>query len=161
MSPPVFFGKNGLLPIRDLNIGFDLYVTHDGGQTWTPTKFVTTNGQGSLVVDITDMQHIWVAIGTDLSVTSDGGQSWTKLPRASLPISTLDFVDTNNGWAIETTPGNGNTQQTQLLHTTNGGHTWLTHSMSQLTTPLASIRMLDNTHGWALTETSVLRQASS
>lgn len=105
-------------------------MTHNGGQTWTPTKFVTTNGQGSLVVDITDMQHIWVAIDTDLFVTSDGGHSWTKLPRASLPISTLDFVDANNGWAIETTADDGNTQQTQLLHTTNGGRNWQQTSYS-------------------------------
>jgi len=114
-TPPVFFGKNGLLPVSVRDIGFDLYVTHDGGQTWTPTKLVTRNGQSSFTVYVADMQHAWATSGTDLYATSDGGQSWTNLPPTPLPISTLDFADANNGWAI--TPAN-------LLYTTDGGSTW-------------------------------------
>lgn len=113
VTPPVFFGKDGVLPIK--GSGIDLYVTHNAGQTWTPTKAVTSNGQGSLVIDIIDMQYIWVAVGTNISVTSDGGQSWTKLPSTPQAINGLNFVDPNNGWAI--TP-------TELLHTTDGGRTW-------------------------------------
>ncbi len=125
-NPPVFFGNNGLLPVQDKiasqpgsqssSIGLNLYVTLNGGQTWTPTRFLTIQGlSDSPIVDAVDIQHVWAAIGTDLYATSNGGQSWTKLPSAPQSITELNFVDANTGWAI--TP-------TNLLHTTNGGHTW-------------------------------------
>ena len=123
--PPVFFGKNGLLPVQDQ--GLDLYVTYDGGQTWTPTKLVTSNGPGSFTVNITDIRHVWATNGTNLYATSNGGQSWTKLPPTPQPISELSFVDANNGWAIgptNVTPGNTKNQPPSLLHTTNSGRTW-------------------------------------
>jgi len=126
-KPPVFFGMTGLLPVSDQiippktpGIGLDLYVTHNGGQTWTPTPLVTSNIPGNkklmpFTIDVMDMQHAWAILGTDLYATSNGGQSWTKLPSAPQSITELNFVDANTGWAI--TP-------TNLLHTTDGGHTW-------------------------------------
>ncbi len=129
-KPPVFFGNNGLLPVQDniasqpgsqsSSIGIDLYVTHNGGQTWTPTQLVTSNIPSNkklmpFTIDVMDMQHAWAILGTDLHATSNGGQSWTKLPSAPPSITELNFVDANTGWAI--TP-------TNLLHTTDGGHTW-------------------------------------
>ena len=140
-TPPVLFGKNGLLPVQDQDftppgstgvqgIGLDLYVTHDSGQTWTPTKFITTKGyQGpsSFIVYVADMQHVWAASGTDLYATSDGGQSWTRLPQPPQRISELSFIDFNNGWAISsinTTTDNTKNQPSNLLHTTDSGRTW-------------------------------------
>jgi len=134
--PPILFGSNGLLPVADYVgpqpggtssiIGLNLYVTHNGGQTWTPTKHITlgnlaSNGPAGFTVDATDSQHAWAALSTSLSVTSDGGQSWTKLPPIPQPIKaepidgTLSFTDTNNGWGITST---------NLLHTADGGRTW-------------------------------------
>jgi photosystem II stability/assembly factor-like uncharacterized protein len=138
--PPVFFGKNGLLPVVDQivpprdskskpGIGLNLYMTQNGGQTWTPTKLVTNNGLGlsSFTFYIADMQHAWVVSGTNLYATSNSGQSWTKLPPTPQPISELSFVNANDGWAIgstNVTPGNTKDQPPSLLHTTNGGRTW-------------------------------------
>jgi len=140
-TPPVLFGKNGLLPVQDQDftppgstsvqgIGLDLYVTHDSGQNWTPTKFLTIKeyqGSSSFTVYVVDMQHVWAANGTDLYATSDGGQSWTQLPQPPQTISELSFIDSNNGWAIgsiNTTTDNTKNQPSNLRHTTNGGRTW-------------------------------------
>jgi photosystem II stability/assembly factor-like uncharacterized protein len=140
-KPPVFFGNNGLLPVENHivppsgsksspSIGLDLYVTHDGGQTWTPTQLVTSTttrkGPYTLTVDFADMQHAWAAVGTNLSTTNNGGQSWTQLPPTLQPLSTLDFIDPNNGWAINFSSATDKTkyQPPSLLHTTDGGHTW-------------------------------------
>jgi photosystem II stability/assembly factor-like uncharacterized protein len=136
-TPPVFFGNDGLLPVKDQtprgsigstpgpSTGFDLYVTHDGGQNWTPTMLVTStitsNEPSFFTVYVADMQHVWAALGTKLYATSDGGQSWTKLPPTPQPIEELSFVDANNGWAIG--PSNATTPS-PVLHTTDGGHTW-------------------------------------
>jgi len=125
-SPPIFFGKTGLLPVTDQiippktpGIGLDLYVTHNSGQTWTPTKFITStitpNGSNFPTVDAVDSQHAWATLGANLYATSDGGQSWIQLPQPPQPIDKFSFIDTNNGWA--STP-------TNLLHTPNGGRTW-------------------------------------
>ncbi|HEX3641987.1 MAG TPA: hypothetical protein VHV10_11910 [Ktedonobacteraceae bacterium] len=150
-TPPVFFGSDGLLPVMDQIVpphssigntqgpstGFDLYVTHDGGQSWTPTKLVTstiTSNEPSLfTVYVADMQHVWAALGTKLYATSDGGQNWTQLPPTPQPIEELSFVDTNNGWAIGLSNA---TTLSPVLHTTDGGHTWQQITASRPRKPL-------------------------
>jgi photosystem II stability/assembly factor-like uncharacterized protein len=136
--PPVFFGNTGLLPVEDQivpprgsksspNIGLNLYVTHNGGQTWTPTKLVTSNGPYTFTIDVVDSQHAWATLGTILYATSDSGQSWPKLPPTPQPLGTLDFIDANNGWAISSggvIPGSTKNQLPSMLHTIDGGHTW-------------------------------------
>ena len=151
-TPPVFFGSDGLLPVMDQIVpphssigntqgrstGFDLYVTHDSGQSWTPTKLVTstiTRNEPSLfTVYVADMQHVWAALGTKLYATSDGGQNWTQLPPTPQPIEELSFVDTNNGWAIGLS--NATTPSPVLLHTTDGGQTWQQITASRPRKPL-------------------------
>jgi photosystem II stability/assembly factor-like uncharacterized protein len=99
---PIFFGNNGLLPVEtqdatsSQSAGLDLYVTHDGGQTWIPTRFVNINGQVGqvLIVDTADSQHTWAASGTNVYATSNGGQSWTQLPQ---PSDTIDILWIHRG----------------------------------------------------------------
>jgi photosystem II stability/assembly factor-like uncharacterized protein len=149
-TPPVMFGNNGLLPVTDNGVtfstsptvvnptstGLDLYVTHDAGLTWSPTKFVTIPGDEVPDVYITDMQHAWAATSTGIYTTSDGGQNWTKLPPTPQPISMMSFIDAKNGWAIgprdipfDVNDPNAiakykNSGKPSLLHTTDSGHTW-------------------------------------
>lgn len=127
--PPVFVGNNGQLLVEiqgatsSRSTGLDLYVTQNGGQTWTPTKFANINRQDgqALIVDTTVSQHAWAASGTNLYATNDGGQSWTQLPQLPDPVDTFNFVDPNNGWAISTRI---QAPHSDLLHTTDGGRTW-------------------------------------
>jgi photosystem II stability/assembly factor-like uncharacterized protein len=134
--PPVMFGDNGLLLVTTIDGGLDLYVTHNAGLTWSPTKFVIIPGNEVPIVYITDMQHAWAATSTSTYATSDGGQSWTKLPPAPQPIGMMSFIDAKNGWAVgprdipigandsNVIAKATNSGQPLLLHTTDGGRTW-------------------------------------
>jgi photosystem II stability/assembly factor-like uncharacterized protein len=124
-TPPVFFGNDGLMPVligASNQPGIDLYVTHNGGQSWTPTMFTNINSHNVYVVD---MHHTWATATstsgtTTVYTTSNGGQSWQQLATLSQSIGELSFVDDQNGWAI----GTPDSSMPLLLHTTDGGHTW-------------------------------------
>jgi photosystem II stability/assembly factor-like uncharacterized protein len=119
-TPPVFFGNNGILPVQvgtASGQGLDLYVTHDGGNTWAPTTLANV-GMG--IVYVLDMQHAWATDGVVIYATSDGGQSWTKLAGGFTNLGEMSFVDAVNGWAISSRGG----KTPLLLHTTDGGKTW-------------------------------------
>jgi len=121
-TPPVFFGNDGLLPVLvyyQSQPSIDLYVTHDGGKTWAPTKLAPIDGRN---VYIADMQHAWASDKTGFYATSDGGEHWTKLGQPSSEIGEMSFVDTNIGWAIG--PFLLDNKSPLLLHTIDGGKTW-------------------------------------
>ena len=122
--PPLFFNAtDGILPVSfDTGNGanLDVYVTHDGGSTWTGTSPLTASAR---TTDFIDVDHGWASDGTLLYVTSDGGQQWMKLaPGGSFQhVKELDFVSNDIGWAIGATASNAPT----LLKTVDGGHTWM------------------------------------
>jgi photosystem II stability/assembly factor-like uncharacterized protein len=106
-----------------------LYVTHDGGATWSPTTPLQGTVQGTAAtttsfVDATsllDASHWWIvptASGaTSLFETSDGGQHWVNwTPGAPFAgVSALSFGSDALGLAIGSAG---------LLRTTDGGHSW-------------------------------------
>jgi photosystem II stability/assembly factor-like uncharacterized protein len=124
-SPTFFSTTDGILPVifsdftTDSRIATDIYVTHDGGQTWQSTALLP-GGPG--VFDFVDMQHGWASDGSVLYMTSDGGNHWIKLSPNEIfkNISLLDFVSSTIGWAISST----NSMPSSLLKTTDGGRTW-------------------------------------
>ncbi|MBV9230516.1 MAG: hypothetical protein JOZ18_14500 [Chloroflexi bacterium] len=121
-TPPVFFGNDGILPTMMFYRSQSymvLYVTHDGGKTWTSTTPTPIDGDGSNIY-VADMQHAWFSDRTTFYATSDGGKSWAKLGQTPSEIGAMSFVDANNGWGIGL-PGN---KSPLLLHTTDGGRMW-------------------------------------
>ncbi len=122
-TPPVFFGTTGIMPVQifaNNHNGIDLYVTHNGGQSWTPTQFSGINTQNVYVVDT---QHAWATDTTNSNTTivyatSNGGQSWQQVSTLAQPVGTLSFTDDQNGWVI------GATSTPLLWHTSDGGHNW-------------------------------------
>ncbi len=123
-TPPVFFGTTGIMPVllfTNNHNGIDLYVTHNGGQSWTPTQLTSINSQNVYVVD---MQHAWATDTTNSNTTivyatSNAGQSWQQVSTLAQPVGTLSFTNDQNGWAI------GSSTTTPLLwHTSDGGHSW-------------------------------------
>ncbi len=121
-TPPVFFGNDGILPTiifyqtQDYMV---LYVTHDGGKTWTPTTPTPITNISSNIY-VADRQHAWFSDHTTFYATSDGGQNWTKVGQTPSEIGEMSFVDASNGWAI----GPLTNKSPLLLHTINGGKTW-------------------------------------
>jgi photosystem II stability/assembly factor-like uncharacterized protein len=124
-SPTFFSTTDGILPVifsdftTDSRIATDIYVTHDGGQTWQNTALLPV---GLSVFDFVDMQHGWASDGSVLYMTSDGGNHWIKLsPNESFKnISLLDFVSSTIGWAISS----AKSMPSSLLKTIDGGRTW-------------------------------------
>lgn len=126
-NPPMFFtAQDGILPVfyrvaepttyHIIASAGVLYVTHDGGATWTYARPVSS-GNGPL--SFADIQHGWIVDGQLLHVTSDGGHQWTTFPPGPpfSEIRQLDFVSPNVGWALrEGSPA--------LLKSLDGGRTW-------------------------------------
>ena len=122
-TPPVFFGSDGILPTTvyyQSQSYMVLYVTHDGGKTWTATTPFTPSAAYASNIYVADMQHAWFSTQNTFYSTSDGGQSWTKVGQTPAEIGEMSFVDASNGWAI----GLPSDKSPLLLHTTDGGRTW-------------------------------------
>lgn len=124
-EPPVFFSATeGLLPVTVYALKgsvISLYVTHDGGISWSYTTMIPFGSAW----DFLTLQQGWAvgASGTTLLETSTGGQLWNIItPSANFRhISQLDFVSAQQGWAISTaTPA-----VPVLLKTMDGGRTWV------------------------------------
>lgn len=126
-----------------------LYVTHDGGRSWSRQNIPTFPGPGSTAPnsylqynidslaslsasDVVFVLHRGVTTGANalqesaIYITRDTGGSW-KTNRLLAAELGLDFVDAMHGWMIGAGPG-GDTSVRSLYSTTDGGATWrLTH----------------------------------
>jgi len=133
-SAPTFFNANdGVLPVwMSLDIGkrdLYIYVTHDGGTTWTRSAGFARQGWNADFVSVND-GFSWNADGY-LQVTHNAGGSWTQV---TSNINTgdngvgIDFVSTTTGWL---TQFDVNTGIALLYRTTDGGHTWTLLSPTQ------------------------------
>jgi photosystem II stability/assembly factor-like uncharacterized protein len=138
-GPITFFNReDGILPTclatdAGLATEADIYVTHNGGTTWSSTSLLPLSQCGVAAFagtsDFIDGTHGWVldhaftpTATTRLYTTIDGGIHWMKLtPGANFQnIQELDFVSDSVGWAIGTTASDTYI----LLKTIDGGRTW-------------------------------------
>ena len=123
-TPPVFFGSDAILPINNTHSGtssVNLYVSHNGGTSWTPTHtqaLTGIGGEGPAEVYTLNPQHTWILAGHNVYATADGGQHWSIVSTVPQNFSHVSFINDNEGWAI-TSDGSP-----FLTHTTDGGHTW-------------------------------------
>jgi photosystem II stability/assembly factor-like uncharacterized protein len=103
-----------------------IYVTHDGGETWTGTTSIRTPAQTSSVgTDQYIMNTLFYPVslesccafdGNSLYKTNNSGATWVKTPTNLKPdqISQMNFVNDQLGWAFGKA----------LFKTTNGGQSW-------------------------------------
>jgi len=127
-TPPVFFGNYGLMPVKVTsttsgNTGLSIYITNDGGIHWSGYPKTAFEAEQ---VYILDPQHIWIAsMDGSIHESLNGGKSWNTLGsigKPFTPATAMSFTDMNNGWVIIVANAQGN--GSQLLHTTDSGHTW-------------------------------------
>jgi hypothetical protein len=117
-----------------LSAAAPLYVTRDGGVTWTSQSLPSlppspaggasfspafTSGESGTL--FTENQSL-TGVSTSLFATADGGLSW--LPRSTVvgaPVAD-DFLDADHGWVV--IAGDGAAGGTDLYETGDGGETW-------------------------------------
>lgn len=124
--------------------GDGLFVTADGGNSWTPQEPTGPNElkilNGSSFVDLT---HGWM-VGDEGRIigTSNGGTDWiAETSGTSENLLSVSFVDRKHGWAV----GTGGT----ILATTDGGIGWGAQS-SGTGSDLLRVAFVDQQHGWAV-----------
>lgn len=90
------------------------YRTTNGGLSWS-FRAVGTITTLSSIWFVDDLRGWTADIDGRIYRSTDGGQSWTLQFQANGYLSTLQFFDVQEGWAI-----GGDT----FLHTTDGGQSW-------------------------------------
>lgn len=126
-----------------LTTSWGIYNSSDSGKTWKRIN-QTYRFAGIYFIDAT---HGWATgsslptLTNDYFKTSDGGVTWQS-QTSSFTKQTLwgvDFVDEITGWAV----GVDGT----ILHTTDGGKTWI-HQASPSVSWLKKVTFIDNNTGW-------------
>lgn len=128
-------GPFGALTVRYCYSGDDkklwLYLTTDGGQSWTPHRLPASAG----VVEFVSPTNGWL-LGYDstawlsgdgaagdhdvpLYQTQDGGRTWTMV-RVFAQAREVVFVDEQTGWVVARAD-----QGSILWRTSDGGRTWI------------------------------------
>ena len=129
--PPVFFNAtDGVLPVIIPSLegqAVNIYVTHDGGTSWSTTSPVPTSATAG-TIEFIDAMHGWIVsntfdvksnqyINSTVYSTSDGGEHWTHHNvKLSADITMLDFASLTQGWAIDSLQF--------LYQTSDSGQTW-------------------------------------
>ena len=125
ITAPEFFGANdAILPVwMTTNTSRDLfiYVSHDGGTSWTRSAGIVAQGQNTDFVSVNN-GFSWDRTGL-FHFTNNGGASWSNITanvNFGDGLRDMDFVSTTTGWAVDADL-NGNVT---LYRTTDGGATW-------------------------------------
>jgi photosystem II stability/assembly factor-like uncharacterized protein len=144
--------------LRGLAVGGGgiIFATADGGQSWQPQNTGTKDHLLEVHVLSATSAFVAGAFGTLLS-TRNGGVSWQKhslawndlIPRLILEtgqvephLNTVYFVDDKEGWL--------GGEFGLLLHTRDGGHTWIARRFGADFPQIVSLRFLDRRTGWAV-----------
>ncbi|MGB2697838.1 MAG: YCF48-related protein [Candidatus Zixiibacteriota bacterium] len=130
----------------------DIVQTSDGGVTWNKVADRPANTGGIAYVDFekwwglvyisqpfTDSLFSWIVH------TTDAGKNWT--PQTEVFRAWLDnliMIDEHYGWV-----GKG---LNSILHTSNGGETWIEQLTPVLKGYIFDTFFLDREHGWAVAE---------
>ena len=98
-----------------------VYVTGDGGRTWSPKP---SGAAYYSDVSFVDASHAWaVGISGAVVASSNGGTSWgVQNSGATYELYGVDFADATHGIAVGDAASGAT--ETTVLNTANGGGTW-------------------------------------
>ncbi len=121
------------------------FYTTNGGEQW----YLCDDWMNRMGTDICFVNQDTGFIAASEGIirkTTNGGQTWTNIQTlATQHVQRLFFVDDNNGWATL----DNQTDDFQLLHTTNGGNNWETQQVFTLNTSgLHSLYFLNDSIGY-------------
>ena len=131
LGPPAFFGSDGVVAVAvDAEGGTvtRIFVTSDGGRTWTAAEQAATITNGSTGFAAISSRS-WIATGASsdtIVTTDDGGRTWQTMAATGLrggPVFWLGFSDPTHGaaviWLGDSPVSHG------LVVTSDGSHTWV------------------------------------
>lgn len=136
-----------------------ILVTTNGGETWV--EHIIANG-GLLSVSAVGDSFVWASSDYgEVSSSRDGGMTWqhSTIP---LPLLTIQFVDSLNGWVT----GSYNTDEMGgyegIYHSSDGGLTWQEQYgdsgfSAEYKVHIKKGYFIDSLHGWVADYYSVLR----
>ena len=132
-----FFDANNGVSYGDPVGGeFEIYVTSNGGDTWTPVAAANipnpASGEyGYNATPVAAGNSFWFTTNKGkLYRTTDMGVTWVKYNTPITDFGTtaingkVIFSDNNNGILLATTNGSATTPTYKIYTTTNGGSTW-------------------------------------
>jgi gliding motility-associated-like protein len=100
----------------------NIFKTTDGGASWSVPAPIGYTGSPARVRFTSPTNGIVCANNGIINKTTDAGASWSSVASGTTDLlSSLDFVDANNGFIVGGLVG-GTTGT--ILHTTNGGNSW-------------------------------------
>jgi photosystem II stability/assembly factor-like uncharacterized protein len=119
--------------------------TTDGGDTWTVQ-------QSHTAADLTDVFFFngflgWAVGDGVFLMTIDRGDNWQLQTKSDTVIYAVSFTSSRNGWATALFYDQGISLDVIILHTTDGGQSWLPRQ-STSSYPLFDVTFIDSLHGW-------------
>lgn len=105
--------NNGVVSAQT-NDGMGLWITSNGGTSWTPGTGIT--GIPYKLVYVTANTYFLVTNGGDIQKSTDGGLTWTISYDGAGLLLGIDFFDPNTGIAAG--------EDGRILKTYDGGTTW-------------------------------------
>ena len=119
--------------------GYVMFISQDGGATWTPGPSPAFPGIG-LSLDVPAPGVIILSSSFDWAQSNDGGQTWTTIAALT---TCIDFIDDQHGFRSQLAP-------TEFSATQDGGLSWTT----RMEVALARFTFADQQHGIALSGAS-------
>lgn len=130
-----------------------ILATDDGGHNWNPQYF-GVGGTGIYALKFLDSQRGW-AVGHNVILrTEDGGKHWFEQLYRDKSFFGVEFLNARDGWVVG---GSGT-----LLHTTNGGETWVSKQLPPKYNDLwlSSVRFVSSMRGWIAGDNGVILATS-
>lgn len=124
--------------------------TSDGGETWIdqPISFSSLSYHS---VKFTSPAKGWIT-GGDLTVSQDGGNLWEGINIDKNYyggyFEDCEFIDTDNGWVVGYSGIGENEIKGLILHTNDGGTTWMEAIDTSITSYLSGLFFVNDSIGW-------------